>query len=57
MLNLLDDIKQRDYTHMTNSQFINYVKKRFLTYTEFTQHKIYQVARLRKLLPQIKLMY
>ena len=57
MLNLLDDIKQRDYTHMTNSQFINYVKKSFSTYTEFTQHKIYQVARLRKLLPQIKLMY
>jgi hypothetical protein len=57
MLKLLDSIKHRDYTHMTNSQFINYVKKHFLTYTEFTQHKIYQVARLRKLLPKIKLTY
>jgi hypothetical protein len=57
MLHLLDSLKQKDYTHMNNKQFIEYVTKQFSTYTEFSQHKIYQVARLRKLLPLIKLSF
>jgi hypothetical protein len=55
MLYLLNSLKEKDYTHMNNKQFIEYVTKQFSTYTEFSQHKIYQVARLRKLLPLIKL--
>jgi hypothetical protein len=54
LLHLLAPIKDRDYTHMKPDKFIKYVINNFNTYTEFSRSKVYQVARLRKLLPNIK---
>lgn len=57
LLYMLDTIKNKDYIHMNNQDLVNHITSRFKTYTEFTKHKIYQVARLRKVLVDVKNYY
>lgn len=54
LLHLLDPVKQRDYIYMDEENFINHVMCNFKSYSEFTKHKIYQLARKRGYINKIK---
>lgn len=53
-LHILDPIKKRDYIYMDKKDFINYVLKKYNTYTDFIKNKIYQLARKRNYISIIK---
>lgn len=57
LLNVLDPIKKRDYIYMDKSETLKYVKENFLSYTDFVQHKIYQLVRKRGFLQDVKNLY
>jgi hypothetical protein len=53
-LYLLNPIKERDYIYMNKEKFINYVLNKYNSYTDFIKNKIYQLARKREYLSEIK---
>lgn len=53
-LHLIDDVKKRDYIYMNKKDFINYVLKNYRNYTFFIRNKIYQLARKRNYISDIK---
>ena len=57
LLHLLNPVKKRDYIHMSNNDFINWAHKNFKSYTEFSNHKSYQLALKRKVKNKIKLLF
>lgn len=57
LLHLLNPVKKRDYIHMKNNDFINWAHKNFKSYTEFSNHKAYQLALKRNLKDKIKILF
>ncbi len=54
LLHLVEPVKKRDYIYMEKHEFIKYILRTFTNYTEFSKHKVYQLARKRKYLSFIK---
>jgi hypothetical protein len=57
LLHVLDPVKKRDYIYMDKSEILKYVEENFLTYTDFVQHKSYQLVRTRGFLQDVKNLY
>lgn len=57
LLHILDPVKKRDYIYMNKSETLNHVIENFPTYTDFVQHKIYQLVRKRGFLQDVKDLY
>jgi hypothetical protein len=57
LLHLLYPVKKRDYIHMNDGDFIEWVLSKFNSYTDFTKHKSYKLQSRKKLRKNIKILF
>lgn len=57
LLHLLEPVKRRDYIYMNKGETLNFIKNSFTSYSEFVNHKMYQLCRKRGYLEEIKQLF